>query len=196
MKKIFLLFAVVLCSLSMFAQTDTTNVVQIETEWIAIKASSVDSLTLNYLEQKGLVSYTTPKGHNNNVFVSVLSYLAGLLDSSISSISKNTNKFYTTPVGFWTVWGVFYHYVGNEIINYLLKFLFLVGFTVLFVWLWKKQGIPKMVPVDPMVDSDNKEEVPTTPSTIKYELKPVNANMQFWLLVIYFVVFFILSCII
>lgn len=192
--KIVLSFFAVLYSLSMFAQNDTTPVVKTETEWIAVKQSSVDSLTLNYLEQKGLVTYTTPKSGNNSVFVNVLSYLAGLLDSSLSSISKNTNKFYETPVGFWAVWGTFYHYVGDEILTYLLVLLFLIIITGLFLWLWHKNGIHKTVAIDPMlepVDTTDK----TTADIVKYELKPSNINMQFWLLVTYIVLFFIAACV-
>lgn len=192
--KIVLSFFAVLFSLSIFAQNDTTTVVKTETEWIAVKQSSVDSLTLNYLSQKGLVTYTTPKSGNNSVFVNVLSYLAGLLDSSLSSISKNTNKFYETPIGFWAVWGTFYHYVGNEILTYLLVFLFLIVITGLFLWLWRKNGIHKTVAIDPMLEPVATTDQ-NTADVVKYEVKPSNVKMQFWLLVTYILLFFIAACI-
>lgn len=194
-----LLFFMVLYSLSTFAQSDSTSVIKSETEWIAIKESTLDSLTLNYLKQKDLVTYVTPQDENNSVFATVITYLAGLLDSSLSSISKNTNKFYDTPIGFWAVWGTFYHYVGDEILRYLLILLYFITITSLFLWLWNKHGIHKTIPIDPMLDkknTDNKatESLPNE-GIIKYEIKSSSVTMQFWLLVTYIILFFIGACI-
>ena len=120
--------------------------------------------------------------------MNVLSYLAGLLDSSLSSISKNTNKFYETPVGFWAVWGTFYHYVGDEILGYILVFVYLIVITSLFLWLWHKHAIHKRIAIDPMLQSKSAENVA---DVVSYEIKHSNVNMQFWLLLIYLVLFFI-----
>jgi len=218
--KILLSFLMVLWSLTTFAQSDSIQ--PGETEWVAIKESSIDSLTLNYMHQKGLVKYTTPKDQNNSVFLAVVEYIADLWDSSLSSITRNTNKFYNTPVGFWATWGVFYHYVGNEIIKYLLTFLYLVVITLLFLWLWRKFGIHKTIPIDPDViqstdkhdtehvteqnihkqatnvhteDNQDKKQEDTTMIEYQYEVKSSDVNMQFWLFLTYIVLFFAGACI-
>jgi len=183
-----LLFVLLYSLTSVSAQTSDSTMA---TEWIAIKESSIDSLTLNYLNQKGLISYVAPKEENNGVFVNVVSYLAKLLNSSLSSISKNTNKFYNTPLGFWVVWGTFYHYTGGEILKYLLIFFYLVVITGFFIWLWCKNCIHKIMPVEKTSEEEIAEEQKPTTDTINYEVKKSSVNMQFWLLLVYLVLFLI-----
>ncbi len=165
----------------------------VATEWIAVKESSIDSLTLTYLQQKGLISYITPKEENNNVFFNIVSYLSQLLDKSLSSISSNANKFYYTPVGFWVTWGIFYHYTGGEILHYLLTFLYLIVITIFFIWLWRKHCIHKVIPIeleDAGTTTDGEIEVKLT-DTVHYEIKHASVSMQFWLLLIYLILFII-----
>lgn len=195
MKTKFVMFVFVLLSVvSQYAASAAISDSTAATEWIVLKESSLDSVTLNYFKQKGMVSYATPKQENSSVFVRVVSYLGKLLDSSLSSISGNSNKFYNTPVGFWVIWGVFYHYTGGEILQYLLTLLYLIVITVLFLWLWRKNGIHKIVPVEEKT-AEGEIEAQSTADTVHYEIKHANVDMQFWLLIVYFVLFFIGACV-
>jgi hypothetical protein len=191
--KIFMFVFVLLSVVSPYAKASVSDSTA-ATEWIAIKESSLDSVTLDYFKQKGMVYYATPKQENSSIFVRVVSYLGKLLDSSLSSISGNSNKFYNTPVGFWVVWGVFYHYTGGEILQYLLTFLYLIVITILFLWLWRKNGIHKVVPIEEET-AEGEIEVKSTADTVRYEIKHANVSMQFWLLIVYFVLFFIGACV-
>ena len=193
--KFFIFVFVLLGVVSQNANAASTDSTTIATEWIAVKESALDSVTLNYFQQKGMVAYTIPKEENSSVFVRVVSYLAKLLDSSLSSISNNSNKFYKTPVGFWATWGVFYYYTGEEILRYLLTFLYLIVITALFLWLWCKNGIHKIVPVEKEnTDGDIEVNAPAD-NIVHYEIKHADVAMQFWLLVIYQVLFFIGACV-
>lgn len=193
MKKNFFFFVLALVFFGAFNHNvaAATNDSTVATEWIAVKESSIDSVTLSYFQQKGLISYTVPKEENNNVFVNVVSYLARLLDSSLSSVSKKANEFYNTPIGFWTVWGIFYYYTGGEILGYLLILLYLIFITVLFVWLWRKNCIHRPVPIEQVgqIDVQSKTDI------VEYEVKHSNVAMQFWLLLIYLVMFLIGACV-
>ncbi|MDR3168604.1 MAG: hypothetical protein LBU27_02365 [Candidatus Peribacteria bacterium] len=189
MKKIFVVLLLQLVVVGGMAQQNSASHVAPKkaTEWIAVKASAIDSVSLAYYTAKGLVSMNEPKTENNNVFMVVSSYIASLLDETLSSVSRNANQFYDTPVGFWATWGVFYKYAGSEVMEYFREIIYLLVITILFVCYWRRYCIPRMVPTE-----DFRQKVSIAKGeVVSYKLKPTFIALQSIFLLVYFVLFFI-----
>ena len=191
MKKIILMLLLLQTAfVTMQAQSNESQVAsQKATEWVAVKESAMDSVTLAYLQANGWIQYEAPRNENNNVFFSVSKYLASLLDETLSAVSRNANAFYDTPVGFWATWGVFYQYTGAECLEFLREIVFLLIITGLFIYGWRRWGIAKAVP-----DEAYRTAVKRAPGTeVSYEIQKVSANNQFWLLSLYCVLSIVVS---
>ena len=152
-------------------------------EWVVVKESALDSVTLSYFDKMGWLQKEAPRTENDNVFISVSGYLANLLDETLSAVSRSANKFYDTPVGFWTTWGIFYHYVGAEFMEFVWEFVYILISTIFFVIFWRRYCVPRTVLTKEMKEliDDPKDGI------LHYELQKSQAGCQLLFVIIYFI---------
>ncbi len=70
------------------------------------------------------------------------------VNGALSAITDNANKFANTKAGEYTMWMVAFKILGKDAIRLGLSLLFAAVFTVVFVWMYSRNAIPRRMLIE------------------------------------------------
>lgn len=114
-------------------------------EQITVNVSDLDPALVEKIKNEQSIKEVKRKINTYGQWVGMGKELGGAVDGALSSITKHADNMANTNVGKFTMFMIAYKVLGNDVMGITFGFIFWFIGTLLFIWIFYKNGINKHV---------------------------------------------------